>query len=358
MRTSSKRLLALAALLGAVALSAAQAQQKKLPNITILATGGTMAGAAATGTQSGYQSGAVTIDAMLAAVPGIKDLATVKGEQISNVGSQDMSFDIMLKLAQRINELAKGDVAGFVITHGTDTMEETAFFLNLTVKTEKPVVLVGSMRPATAISADGPANLFNAVSLAANPQAAGRGALIVINDEIHYAREAQKMNSTQLDTFESPNRGRAGVMNTGRVYFFFPNNARHTTKAEFSIADVESDELPRVEIVADRHGVVPLRRPVERQVLQHEDGRSSRDLAQQCFEARLEHVGDERVAPRRGQQLGLKRALARGQVDLRGEGCRRRVASRMIQQCGERGGSALVVLLRVERRRGDLRRRR
>jgi hypothetical protein len=126
-------------------------------NIVILATGGTIAGAAASGTQSGYTSGAVTIDAMLAAVPGISELANVKGEQISNVGSQDMSFDILLKLAKRINELAKSPaVDGFVITHGTDTLEESAFFLNLTVKTDKPVVMVGSMRPSTAVSADGP----------------------------------------------------------------------------------------------------------------------------------------------------------------------------------------------------------
>ena len=144
------------------------------PNITILATGGTIAGAAASGTQAGYKSGAVTIDAMLAAVPGISDLATIKGEQISNVGSQDMSFDILLKVAKRINELARSsDVNGFVITHGTDTLEESAFFLNLTVKTDKPVVMVGSMRPSTAVSADGPLNLYNAVAVASDPQRQG-----------------------------------------------------------------------------------------------------------------------------------------------------------------------------------------
>ncbi|HYX74606.1 MAG TPA: asparaginase domain-containing protein, partial [Steroidobacteraceae bacterium] len=133
---------------------AQQAQPQKKRNVVILATGGTIAGAAASGTQAGYTSGAVTIDAMLAAVPGIDKLASIKGEQVSNVGSQDMSFDILLKLAKRINELAsKGDVDGIVITHGTDTMEESAYFLNLTARTDKPVVLVGSMRPSTAVSA-------------------------------------------------------------------------------------------------------------------------------------------------------------------------------------------------------------
>src|SRR5246127_5162311 len=153
------------------------------PNLVILATGGTIAGAAASGTQSAYTSGAVTIDAMLKAVPGIEKLANIKGEQISNVGSQDMSFDIMLKLAKRCNQLLSGsDVDGIVITHGTDTMEETAFFLNLTVKSDKPVVLVGSMRPSTAVSADGPLNLYNAVAVAADPGSKGGGGLVVLKD--------------------------------------------------------------------------------------------------------------------------------------------------------------------------------
>lgn len=150
-------------------------QEKKRPNIIILATGGTIAGAAATGTQAAYTSGAVTIDTRLAAVPGIRDLANIKGEQISNVGSQDMTLDIMLTLAKRTNTLlAQNDVDGIVITHGTDTMEETAFFLNLVVKSEKPVVMVGSMRPSTAVSADGPLNLFDAVGVAAERKRCAR----------------------------------------------------------------------------------------------------------------------------------------------------------------------------------------
>ena len=193
--------------LALIAQSATQAQGKK-PNIVILATGGTIAGAAATGTQSGYKSGAVTIDAMLAAVPGISDLATVKGEQISNVGSQDMSFQILLTVAKRINELTKSaDVDGIVITHGTDTMEDSAFFLNLTVKTDKPVVMVGSMRPSTAVSADGPLNLYNAVGVAVDPNSGGRGVLVVMNDSIHSAHSLTKTSTTSVETFLSPVRG-------------------------------------------------------------------------------------------------------------------------------------------------------
>jgi L-asparaginase len=220
------------------------------PKIVILATGGTIAGVQPGPNDPGYKAGEVSVDQLIKAVPQLKDLADISGEQVASIGSQTMTNDVWLKLADRANAVLKRpDVDGVVITHGTDTMEETAYFLSLVVKSDKPVVLVGSMRPSTAISADGPANLFEAVSLAVNPEARGRGPLIVLNDEIHYAREAQKTNSTQLDTFKSPNRGRAGVMNTGKAYFFFPNNMRHTTKSQFSVDSVKPENLPRVEIV-------------------------------------------------------------------------------------------------------------
>ena len=248
MQTSSKACLALAAALVAGAAPGVGAQEKKLPNVVILATGGTIAGAAATGTQSGYTSGAVTIDAMLQAVPGIKDLANVKGEQISNVGSQDMSFDIMLKLANRINELAPtSGVDGFVITHGTDTMEETAYFLNLVVKTDKPVVLVGSMRPSTAVSADGPLNLYNGVGVAVDPKARGRGVLLVMNDWIHAAHSLTKTSTTSVQTFMSPLRGLVGVAAYGKNDYYSTPPWKHTTKSEFSAAGVT--KLPRVDII-------------------------------------------------------------------------------------------------------------
>jgi L-asparaginase len=225
----------------------ADAQGRK-PNVVILATGGTIAGAAATGTQSGYTSGAVGIDTMIAAVPGISDLATIKGEQISNVGSQDMSFEILLNVAKRINTLAKSpDVDGFVITHGTDTLEESAFFLNLTVKTDKPVVMVGSMRPSTAVSADGPLNLYNAVGVAVDPQARGRGVLVVMNDWIHAAHSLTKTSTTAVQTFMSPIRGLVGVASYGKNDFYTTPEWKHTTQTEFDISQVTA--LPRVDII-------------------------------------------------------------------------------------------------------------
>ncbi|HEX3472658.1 MAG TPA: type II asparaginase [Silvibacterium sp.] len=224
------------------------AQPKKLPNVVILATGGTIAGAATTGTQASYTSGAVTIDAMLAAVPGIRDLANIKGEQISNVGSQDMTLDIMLTLAKRINALlAQNDVDGIVVTHGTDTMEETAYFLNLVVKSEKPVVLVGSMRPSTAVSADGPLNLYQAVAVAGDPNARSRGVLVVMNDWIHAAHSLTKTSTTAVQTFMSPLRGLVGVSSYGKNDFYNRPPWKNTVTSEFDISGVT--RLPRVDIL-------------------------------------------------------------------------------------------------------------
>ena len=229
-----------------VACPFASAQQKR--NIVILATGGTIAGAGATGTQSGYKSGAVGIDTMVNAVPGIEKLANIKGEQISNVGSQDMSFEIMLKLAKRINELLPTPgVDGIVITHGTDTMEETAYFLNLTVKSDKPVVMVGSMRPSTAVSADGPLNLYNAVAVAADPKAKGQGVLVVMNDHIHAAHSLTKTSTTAIQTFMSPLRGLVGVTAYGNNDWYNSPPWKHTTQSDFDVTNVS--KLPRVDIV-------------------------------------------------------------------------------------------------------------
>jgi L-asparaginase len=248
MRLKQRMPLFLAIFLTLASYQHSAAQEKKLPNIVILATGGTIAGAAATGTQAGYTSGAVTIDAMLAAVPDITNLANIKGEQISNVGSQDMTLDIMLTLAKRINVLlAQKDVDGIVVTHGTDTMEETAFFLNLTVKSDKPVVMVGSMRPSTAVSADGPLNLFDAVGVAADQNSKGRGVLVVMNDWIHGAHSLTKTSTTAIQTFMSPLRGLVGISSYGKNDFYNAPQWKHTAASEFDIANVT--KLPRVDIL-------------------------------------------------------------------------------------------------------------
>jgi L-asparaginase len=248
MKRQSRIALLLLVFFPVVAVQLFFAQAKKLPTIVILATGGTIAGVGASGTQAAYSSGAVGIDTMVAAVPGIREIANIKGEQISNVGSQDMTFAIMLRLATRINALlAQNDVSGIVVTHGTDTMEETAYFLNLVVKSDKPVVLVGSMRPSTAVSADGPLNLFNAVGVAADPQAAGRGVLVVMNDWIHGAHSLTKTNTTAVQTFMSPVRGLVGVANYGKNDYYNRPAWKHTTASEFDVASVT--QLPRVDII-------------------------------------------------------------------------------------------------------------
>ena len=243
----------LVALLSTLQVQVSVAQNRK-PNIVILATGGTIAGAAATGTQAAYTSGAVTIDAMLGAVPGIRELANIRGEQISNVGSQDMTIEIMLTLAKRINTLlTQNDVDGVLVTHGTDTMEETAYFLNLVVKSKKPVVLVGSMRPSTAVSADGPLNLFNAAGVVVDPNSAGRGVLVVMNDWIHGAHSLTKTSTTAVQTFMSPLRGLVGVANYGKNDYYNRPSWKHTIESEFDIANVS--RLPRVDIIYGYSGM-------------------------------------------------------------------------------------------------------
>jgi len=223
-------------------------QEKKLPNIVILATGGTIAGAGASATGSAYTSGQVKIDAMIDAVPNIRNLANLKGEQVANVGSQDMSVKVWLDLANRINELLAGnEVDGIVITHGTDTQEETAFFLNLVVKSDKPVVLTGSMRPSTALSAEGPLNLYNAVAVAASPNSKGYGIVVVMNDEIHSAHGVKKMITTPVQTFQSPEEGMLGTVIFGEVEYFHKSYGINTVNSEFSVAGVSA--LPRVDIV-------------------------------------------------------------------------------------------------------------
>jgi L-asparaginase len=232
----------------ATAQTGAPAAPGPLPNVVVLATGGTIAGAAASDVQAGYTSGQVGVEQLLAAVPQAKKIANLRGEQISNIGSQDMNDEVWFKLARRINALAAmRDVDGIVITHGTDTIEETAYFLNLVVKSTKPVVLTAAMRPSTALSADGPLNFFNAVAVAADRDAAGRGVLVVINDWIHGASSLTKTSTTAVQTFLSPLRGLIGTVAYGEAEFYRGPVGKNTMDSEFSLDGVTA--LPRVDIV-------------------------------------------------------------------------------------------------------------
>jgi L-asparaginase len=219
-----------------------------LPRVVVLATGGTIAGAAKSDVQAAYASGQVGVEQLLAAVPQALKLAHLRGEQIANIGSQDMNDEVWLKLARRVNELlATPEVDGIVITHGTDTIEETAYFLNLVVKSRKPVVMTAAMRPSTALSADGPLNFFNAVAVAAHKEAAGRGVLVVVNDWIHGASSLTKANTTAVQTFLSPLRGLVGTVAYGECEFYRGPVGRNTVESEFSLDGVVA--LPRVDIV-------------------------------------------------------------------------------------------------------------
>lgn len=251
-----KNLLAACVLLmGMLAIPLACRGGEALPNIAILATGGTIAGSAASSTNvTTYEVGAVGVQALVDAVPELKDCANVSGEQIANIYSDNMTDEVWIALAVRCNELlARPDVAGIVITHGTDTMEETAYFLNLVVHSDKPVVLTGAMRPSTALSADGPINILNAVRLAASAEARGKGVLVALNDEINGAREVTKTNTATASTFKAPELGLLGYMLSGTPVFYRTSTRKHTVDSPFSVKT--GDVLPRVAIVYGTAGM-------------------------------------------------------------------------------------------------------
>jgi L-asparaginase/glutamin-(asparagin-)ase len=233
-----------------VVTASAQAQTTavRLPNVTILATGGTIAGTGATSTTTvGYTAATVGVQALIQAVPEMAKIANVSGEQVFQIASENMGNEHWLTLAKRVNTLlAQPNVDGIVITHGTDTLEETAYFLNLVVKSRKPVVLVGSMRPSTAMSADGPLNLYNAVMLAGSPDAIGRGVLVAMNDQINGARDVTKSNTTTTDTFKASELGMLGYIQGGKPTFYRTVTRRHTVETEFDVMNLSA--LPQVEI--------------------------------------------------------------------------------------------------------------
>lgn len=222
--------------------------KKAKSRIAILGTGGTIAGFIdSTIATTGYTAGAIDIDVLIKAVPQIRDLADISWEQIANIDSSNMCDEIWLRLAKKIAKLFAEGIDGVVITHGTDTMEETAYFLNLTIKSDKPVVLVGAMRPSTAISADGPKNLYNAVALVANKEAKNKGVMVAINDKILSARGVVKTHSLNVDAFSSPDFGDLGYIVDGKVFFYNNITKAHTKNAPFDVSKLTS--LPKVDIL-------------------------------------------------------------------------------------------------------------
>jgi len=222
--------------------------QAQLPRVIILATGGTIAGAGAASDRAGYTAGKIPIDDLIGAIPTVKKIASISGEQVASVGSQDMTVDIWKKLAVRINEIiAKREADAIVVTHGTDTQEETAYFLDLVVPSEMPVVLTGSMRPATAISADGPKNLYDAITVAIDPKTKGRGVLVSFNEGIFDGREVMKMSTTFTNAFGSPNTGPIGHAYDGKVEYYA--NAVREVNPQKPVIIKADTKLPRVDIV-------------------------------------------------------------------------------------------------------------
>ncbi|HEU5259611.1 MAG TPA: asparaginase [Vicinamibacterales bacterium] len=221
---------------------------QSLPLVWILATGGTIAGRGASTGVSDYKSGALAAEELVKAVPEIRQVAEVKVEQLFNVSSGDLTLDNLLTLSKRINTIFATDsrVAGVVVTHGTSTLEETAYFLNLTVRDDRPVVVTGAMRPATATSADGPLNLLNAVRTASTHDARAKGVLVVLNDEINGAREVTKTNTYRVETFRAPDLGLLGYVDGDAVVFYRSSTRRHTSRTEFDVTQIR--ELPKVDI--------------------------------------------------------------------------------------------------------------
>ncbi len=218
-----------------------------MKHIHILATGGTISAAGDEGATTGYIDGAFDVHAQIASVTNVEKLAVLTGEQIMNVSSSDITRKQWLQLANRINELAKDDdIDGFVITHGTDTMEDTAFFLNLVLKTDKPVVLTGAMRPATATSADGPLNMYQAVAAAASDDSVGKGVLLVFSDGIYGGRDVQKVNNFKVNAFNGKDFGCLGYVRNEKTYYVSQSTKRHTVNSEFDVTGL--NELPDVEV--------------------------------------------------------------------------------------------------------------
>jgi L-asparaginase len=222
-----------------------EAAAQDLPRVKLVATGGTI---------SNRAGGRLTADELVALIPGARRYARVEAEQFANTSSSAMTLDQWLALSRRLNELfrAQADLAGIVVTSGTDTLEELAYFLSLTVRDERPVVVVGSMRNPSTIGYEGAANLLQGVRVAASPEARAKGALVVLNDEINAARDVTKTDALRLHTFQSRTAGILGVVDTDAVVFYRSPVRRHSAKSEFDVSSIT--ELPRVDVILTYQG--------------------------------------------------------------------------------------------------------
>ena len=230
----------LVGLAGLVQPLAAQRPAAAVPHVHFVATGGTI---------SNRDGGRLTAEELTANMPGVDRYARVTYEQFANVASSELSLDQWLQLSKRVNEVFASDkeLAGIVVTSGTDTLEETAFFLHLTVRDPRPVVVVGSMRNPSTLGYEGAANLLEGVRVAADPQSRNKGALVVLNDEINSARHVTKTDALRLQTFRSREYGQLGVVDRDRVVYYNQIAKRHNEQMEFDLSKVTT--LPRVDVV-------------------------------------------------------------------------------------------------------------
>jgi len=234
----------LAGLLFVLAASAAAAQE--LPRVRLIATGGTI---------SSRQGARLTHEDLVKSIPGLEKFVRAESEQFANVASSQLTLDQWLQLAKRINDVfaRDTDLAGVVVTSGTDTLEETAYFLNLTIRDQRPVVVVGSMRNPSTLGYEGAANLLQGFRVAAEPASRNKGVLVVLNDEINAAREVTKTDALRLHTFQTRGYGILGVVDADRVAFYRDVVKRHTVKSEFDVA-VLTTSLPRVDVILTYQG--------------------------------------------------------------------------------------------------------
>lgn len=219
-----------------------------MKNIIIITTGGTIAGVGNIGQAKNYVAGKISLNQILDSIPNINNLANISGVEMFNICSSNMSTDNLTKIVLKINELAEDDsIDGFVITHGTDTLEETAYFLNLTAKTKKPIVITGAMRPSTATSADGPQNLYDAVSVASSEKAVGKGVLVVFGNSIYNARETTKISTSMTVSFGGKDFGMCGYVCDNIIEMVQISAKIHTHKSYLHIS--KHTKLPKVDIL-------------------------------------------------------------------------------------------------------------